>query len=62
MDEWNALNPAAHATLHALQPIMMMMTIMLMMVNLKVEEEVVRKLAPFKPVPPARPPHLARTL
>ena len=32
MDEWNALNPAAHATLHALQPIMMMMTIMLMMI------------------------------
>ena len=32
------------------------------MVNLKVEEEVVKKLAPFKPVPPARPPHLARTL
>merc|ERR1719275_483305 len=29
---------------------------------IQVEEEVVRKLAPFKPVPPARPPHLARTL
>ena len=30
--------------------------------NPKVEEDVARKLAPFKPVPPARPPHLARTL
>merc|ERR1719234_476147 len=29
---------------------------------IQVEEEVVKKLAPFKPVPPARPPHLARTL
>ena len=28
----------------------------------KVDEDVARKLAPFKPVPPARPPHLARTL
>ena len=31
MDEWNALNPAAHATLHALQPIMMMMKMMMIM-------------------------------
>ena len=43
--------------------VMMVMIVIPMMVNLKVEDEAGRKqLAPFKPVPPARPPHLARTL